>query len=48
MTSFDFPPKQNVRNANYIGHVTLANSFSDSIVQFLFGIANCGEMRSGS
>ena len=31
-------------NINYIGDVTLENSCFDSIVQFSFGIADCGKM----
>ena len=38
---------QNVKNANYTADVTLANSFSDSIVQYSFGMADCGKMRGG-
>ena len=32
-------------NINYIGDVTLENICFDSIVQFYFGIADCGKMR---
>ena len=32
-------------NANYRGNVTLAHNSSDRIVQFSFGIADCGKMR---
>ena len=32
-------------NISYIGDVTLENSCFDSIVQFSFGIADCGIMR---
>ena len=35
-------------NVNYIGDVTLAHSFSDSIVQSSYGIADCSKMRGGS
>ena len=35
-------------NINYIGDVTLENSCFDSIVQFSFGIADCGKMRGAS
>ena len=32
-------------NINHIGDVTLDNSCFDCIVQFSFGIADCGKMR---
>ena len=31
-------------NINYIGDVTLENSCFDGMVQFSFGIADCGKM----
>ena len=38
----------NSMNFNYIGDGTLENSCFDSIVQFSFGIADCGKMRGAS
>ena len=35
-------------NFNYIWDVTLANSFSYSILKFSFGLADCGKMWGGS
>ena len=32
-------------NINYVGDVTLENSCFDGIVQFSFGIADCGKIR---
>ena len=43
--SFDFPSDQNAMNINYIGDMALEDNCFDSIVQFSFGIADCGEMR---
>ena len=45
MKSFNFPSDQNAMNINYIGDVTLENSYFDSIVQFSFEIADCRKMR---
>ena len=43
--SFNFASDQNAMNINYIGDATLENSCFDSIVQFSFGMADCGKMR---
>ena len=47
MKRFNFPSDQNAINVLYKGDVTLANSFSDRIVQVYFGIADCCKMRGG-
>ena len=43
--SFNFASDQSAMNISYIGDGTLENSCFDSIVQFSFGIANCGITR---
>ena len=43
--SFNFPSDQNAMNINCIGDATLENSCFDCIVQFSFGISDCGKMR---
>ena len=43
--SLNFPSNQSAMNVNYIGDVTLENSRFDSVVQFSFGIVDCGYMR---
>ena len=43
----DFRSKQIAMNVNYIGEVTLTDRFSNNIVHFSFGIADCGKIRNG-
>ena len=42
---FNFLSDPNAINVNHTAHMTLANSFPDSIVQFSFGMVDCDKMK---